>query len=149
MSYWKKCIEEFVRGTSLFRLHGLLSMLLFLAFFIYLLPFLKWRTCSVASTKIHIIAMGGILCNEIMNERSKIWRPHVPFLYGPGLWCLVYRTFAALNIFVSSFAFCISPTKSSASFSFASFILWLIYLSIFFVDFLSSFTDHCSSFLCL
>ena len=41
----KKYIEEFVRGTSLFWQYSLLSMSFFLAFFVYSIPFPKWRTC--------------------------------------------------------------------------------------------------------
>ena len=74
MSYWKKYIDDFVWGTSLFWLHVLLSMSFFVAFFIYSLPLLKWRTCWMAPTKIYNIAMGGILCDNIMSERSKIWK---------------------------------------------------------------------------
>ena len=35
------------------------------------LPLLEWRTCWMAAIKIHNIATGGILCNDIMSERSK------------------------------------------------------------------------------
>ena len=67
----KNCIEEFVWGTSLFSLHALLSMSLFIAFFVYSLPLSKWRTCWI---KIHNIAIEGILCDDIMSRLSKIWK---------------------------------------------------------------------------
>ena len=38
------------------------------------LPLSKWRTCWMVPIKIHNIAMEGILCDDIMSERSKIWR---------------------------------------------------------------------------
>ena len=41
----KKYIEEFVWGTSLSWQHTLLSMSVFVAFFIYSLPLLKWCIC--------------------------------------------------------------------------------------------------------
>ena len=68
LSYRKKCIEEFVRGKSLFWF----TLSFFVALFVYPLP--KWRTCWVVPIKIYSIAMGGILCHGIMSERSKIWK---------------------------------------------------------------------------
>ena len=85
LSYWKNYIKEFVRGTSLLWLHALFPMSLFLAFFIYPLPLPKWRTCWMAPIKIHNIAMGGILCNEILNERSKIWKSLAIWYYLVGI----------------------------------------------------------------
>ena len=42
---------------------------------LHLLPPLpKWRTCWMAPIKTHNIATYGISCNEIMSERSKIWK---------------------------------------------------------------------------
>ena len=70
----KKYIKEFVRKASLFWLRTLLSISLFVAFFIYSLTLSKWCTCWMAPIKIHNIAMVGILSNEIMNERLKIWK---------------------------------------------------------------------------
>ena len=70
----KKYIEEFVWVTSLFWMHTLLSMSLFIAFFVYSLHISKWHSCSMVPTKIHNIAMEGIQCDYIMNERSKIWK---------------------------------------------------------------------------
>ena len=60
--------------TSLFWLHVLLSMSLFIAFFVYSFPLSKWRTCWTVPIKIHNIAMEGILCDDIMSERLKIWK---------------------------------------------------------------------------
>ena len=74
MSYRKKYIEESVWGTSLFWMHALLSMSLFVTFFVYCLPFSKWRISWMVHIKISNIAMGGILCDDIMSERSKIWK---------------------------------------------------------------------------
>ena len=68
---------KFVWGTSIFWLHALLYMSLWslcVAFLVYSLPLLKWCTWWMAPIKIHNIAMGGILCDDIMNERSKIWK---------------------------------------------------------------------------
>ena len=70
----KKYIKEFVRKASLFWLRTLLSISLFVAFFIYSLTLPKWCTCWMAPIMIHNIAMVGILSNEIMNERLKIWK---------------------------------------------------------------------------
>ena len=74
MSFRKKYIEEFVWVTSLFWMHTLLSISLFIAFFIYSLHISKWHSCSMVPTKIHNIAMERIQCDYIMNERSKIWK---------------------------------------------------------------------------
>ena len=59
----KKYIEEFMWGTSLSWMHALLSLSLFVAFFIYSFPFPKWHTCWVAQINIHNIALGDILCD--------------------------------------------------------------------------------------
>ena len=67
-SYSKKYIEEFTWQTSLFWLHALLSILFFVAFFVSSLPLPKWRTCLMVPTKIHNIAMGGVLCDDVMSE---------------------------------------------------------------------------------
>ena len=42
---------------------------IFAAFFVYSLPFPKWRTCWMAPIETHDIAMGSILCDDIMSER--------------------------------------------------------------------------------
>ena len=47
----------------------------FVAFFLSTLPLPKWRTCLMFPLKIHNVAMGGILCDDIMSERSKIRKP--------------------------------------------------------------------------
>ena len=70
----KKCIEEFVWGTSLFWLHALISISLFIGFFVYSLPHSTWRTCWMVLMEINNIAMEGILCDDIMSDRSKIWK---------------------------------------------------------------------------
>ena len=54
-------------------------------------------------------------------------------------WCLVCRTCATLNSLVSSSAFFIFPITYCAIFYFVSLILWLVCLSVFFLDFLSCF----------
>ena len=59
ISYRKMYIGKFVRRTSLFWLHALLSMSLFVSFS---LLFPKWRTNWIGPTKIHNIDTGGILC---------------------------------------------------------------------------------------
>ena len=74
LSYRKKSIEKSVWRTSRFRLHALLSVSFFVTFFVYCLSLPKWRTCWMDPTKIHNIAMAGILCDETMSERSKIWQ---------------------------------------------------------------------------
>ena len=63
-------------GTSLFWLHALLSMPHFVAFFVNSLPLPNWRTCWMAPIKMHDIALGGILCDDIMSE----WSKYVKFL---------------------------------------------------------------------
>ena len=72
-SYSKKYIEEFVWEKSLFWLNTFLSMSFFY-FFVYFLLLPKWRTCLMFPIKIHTIAMGGILCDDIMSQRLKIWK---------------------------------------------------------------------------
>ena len=74
LSYRKKKIEEFVWELPLFWLQAFFSMSLFIAFFIWTLPLSKWRTCWIVPIKIHHIAMEGILCDDIISERSKIWK---------------------------------------------------------------------------
>ena len=59
LSYRKKYIEEFVWGTLPFLPHSLLSMSLFIAFFVYSIPLSKWCTCWMIPIKIHNIAMDG------------------------------------------------------------------------------------------
>ena len=54
--------------------HALLSMSLFMLFFVYSLPLSEWRTCWMFPIKIYSVAMEGILCDDIMSERSKIWK---------------------------------------------------------------------------
>ena len=80
MSYRKKYIEEFVWGTWLFWLNTLLSMSLFVAFFklffVLFVAFFKWRTCWIAAIKIHDIAIGVNMCDDIMSKRLKIWKPY-------------------------------------------------------------------------
>ena len=73
-SYRKKYIEEFVWRTSLFWLHALLSIMSFVAFFSNSLLLSRGYTCWMAPIKIHHIPAGGILCDDIMSERSKIWK---------------------------------------------------------------------------
>ena len=71
LSYRKKCRERFVWMIPLFWLHALLSMPPFVSFFVYSL---QWLTWLMAPRKIHNIAMGDILWDDIMSERSKIWK---------------------------------------------------------------------------
>ena len=71
LNYRKKYIEECVWGTSLFWLHAPLSMSFFVAFFVYSLPYLKWRTCWM-TPMIHSVVMDVILCDNIMSEPLKI-----------------------------------------------------------------------------
>ena len=66
----KKCIEEFVWGTSMFWLHAFLS-LQFVTFFVYSLPLPKWRTCWMAPIKTHNTLAGGVLCNELWVNGQK------------------------------------------------------------------------------
>ena len=70
----KKVHIRICMRTSLFWLHALVSMSLCVALFIYTFPLAKWYTWWMALIKIHNIAMGGILCDDIMSERSKIWK---------------------------------------------------------------------------
>ena len=73
--YALRHIKEFVRGISLFWLYALLYLyIIFCCFLRLLFPLPKWRTCWIAPIKIHDNAMVGILCNDNMSERSKIWQ---------------------------------------------------------------------------
>ena len=67
----KKYIEKFVWRTCLTARPPF--YVTFVAFFIYSFPLPKWRTCWVAPIKMHNIAMGDILCDDL-SERSKIWK---------------------------------------------------------------------------
>ena len=73
LSYRKTCIEEFVWGISLFWLHAFLSMSFY--WFLRLLPpssqVMPLRNDAYKDT---YIAMGGILCDDIISKRSKIWK---------------------------------------------------------------------------
>ena len=71
LNYRKKYIEQSAWGTSLFWLHAPLSMSFFVAFFVYSLPYPKWRTCWM-TPMIHSVVMDVILCDDIMSERLKI-----------------------------------------------------------------------------
>ena len=64
-------IDEFVWGTSFFRLHSPLSVSFVVTFFIFCLSLLEWRISWMGHIKMCNIAMGGILCDDIMRERSK------------------------------------------------------------------------------
>ena len=68
----KKYIEEFVWGASIFWLRSLLSVI-FCCFLRLLPPLPKWRTSWMTPVKIRNIAMGGILCDDITSEQSKMW----------------------------------------------------------------------------
>ena len=87
ISYRKMYIGKFVRRTSLFWLHALLSMSLFVSFS---LPFPKWRTNWIGPIKIHNIDMGGILCvvswYHIMSKWLNIVCTPPRFLQGRGGW---------------------------------------------------------------
>ena len=56
LSYEKNFIGEFMWGKSLFWLHALLSFSFIVSFFIHSFPLPKWRTCWMATLKIHNIA---------------------------------------------------------------------------------------------
>ena len=73
LSYRKKYIEEFVWGISLFWLHALLSMS-FCCFLCLLPPTFQVTYSRNGPYKDIHIAMGGILCDDIMSKRSKIWK---------------------------------------------------------------------------
>ena len=57
-----------VRNITFLAVHPSYQVI-FPAFFVYSLPFPKWRTCWMAPIEIHNIAMGSILCDDIMSER--------------------------------------------------------------------------------
>ena len=75
LSYRKNYIREFVWGTQLFWLHALLFMSLSVAFFrlsfCFFCCFLQVMYLLNGSCKDNI-AMGSILCDDIMSERLKI-----------------------------------------------------------------------------
>ena len=73
LSYRKKCIEQFVWGISPFWLHALLSMS-FSCFLCLLPPPSQVMHLRNGSYKDTYIAMGGILCDDIMSKRSKKWK---------------------------------------------------------------------------
>ena len=61
LSYRKKCKEEFVCGTSRFWLNTLLSMSIYVDFFIYLLPPLKWRVAEWP-VSIYVVLLWVVFC---------------------------------------------------------------------------------------
>ena len=67
----KKYIEEFVRGINL--LTSLTPFCHFLLLSSSTPPLPKWRTSWMTPVKIRNIAMGGILCDDITSEQSKMW----------------------------------------------------------------------------
>ena len=73
LSYRKKYIKEFVWGISFFWIHALLSMSL--SCFLCLLP-LPSQAMQLwnGSYEDTYIAMGDILCDDMMSKRSKIWK---------------------------------------------------------------------------
>ena len=73
LSYRKRYIEECVRYIT-FLTAPPSFYVIFPAFFLYSLQLLKWCTCWMAPIKIHNIAMGGILCDDIMIKPLKIWK---------------------------------------------------------------------------
>ena len=62
------------KRTSFFWLQALLSIMSFVAFFFYSFPFSKGHTRWIAPIKIHNVLTGGILCDDIISELSKIWK---------------------------------------------------------------------------
>ena len=76
----------------------LLSMSFFLAFFVYSLPLPKRRTCWMVTIKIRHIAMGDILRDDIMSERSKTWK----FLQFSTSWLVSLRTWYYLDFVLAS-----------------------------------------------
>ena len=91
------CKEEFVWETSLFWLHALLSMLFFVAFFVYSLPLPKWRTCWMAPIKIHNISM-MVFCVMILWVNS---RKYVNFLQFSTSCLASLRTWYYFRLFFS------------------------------------------------
>ena len=63
-----------VRDITFLIAQPLFYMSLFVAFFMYSFLLPKRHTCWMSPIKIHNIAMGGILCYDIMTERSKVWK---------------------------------------------------------------------------
>ena len=74
LSCGKKNIEEIMWGALLFWLHSFLSMSFSVAFFVFSIPLPTWCVCWMAAKKIRNIAMLGILCDDTMSERLKIWQ---------------------------------------------------------------------------
>ena len=72
-SYNKTYIEEFMLGISLFWLHALLSMS-FYCFLRLLPPSSQVMSLRNDAYKDTYIAMGGILCDDIISKRSKLWK---------------------------------------------------------------------------
>ena len=87
LGYRKKYIEEFVRGTSLFWLDTApYSMWFSVAFFVFSRPLPRWCTCWMVSIKIHTNGMVGILFDDTMSERSRIWQYTTSWLASQGPW---------------------------------------------------------------
>ena len=72
----KKCIEEFVWGTSLFWLHVLLSMWFSVVFFVFSCPLPKWRVCWMGP-----ILRWLVMIQWVIGRRS----PYFP-LFSTALW---------------------------------------------------------------
>ena len=71
MSYRKKYIEEFVGGTSLFLTARPPFYVIFCCFLRLFPPPCEVTYLLNGPCKDNNIAMGGILCDDIMSERSK------------------------------------------------------------------------------
>ena len=70
----KRAKKNLCERHHFFWLHALLSMAFSVAFFVFSLLSPNWLICWMAPIKIHNTAMVGILCDDTMRERSKIWQ---------------------------------------------------------------------------
>ena len=73
LNYRKEYMEEFVWGISLFWLHAPFSVF-FCCFLRVLPPSSQVTPLRNDPYKDRYLTMGGILCDDIISKRSKIWK---------------------------------------------------------------------------
>ena len=96
LSFRKKNIKEFVWGISFFYCTSF-----FLSFFCCLcllfFAFLNWRNSQIATVKKDSTAMGGILSDDIMSERLKIWKSSAIYFVVISKNVILFQTFFSFS----------------------------------------------------
>ena len=74
LSYGKKTWKKLCEGHYFFDCTNSFLCHFLLLFFVFSIPLPTWCVCWMAAKKMHNIARLGILCDDTMSERSKIWQ---------------------------------------------------------------------------